>query len=213
MKKIILIFFLLVLFLPLSTKAAGLVPCGGSDDPSTIKDESLPCTVCDLLVLFQNVLDFAIKIAFLIVIIFIVYGGFCWIFSGGNEANIKTGQKIMTNAIIGLVIILCAWLIVNTVFWLIAQIGGEDKTGTWWHLECPNPAETPTEAPEAPIESVEPDNDGASEPATEPVSKCYDCAKKEGGPCTEEKCLSLGDCQFIHWTWLVWSNSCQPNSK
>lgn len=136
MKKLILIFFLLVLFLPLITKAAGLVPCGGTNDPSTEKDESLPCTVCDLLVLFQNVLDFAIKTAFLIVIIFIIYGGFRLIFSGGNEANIKTGQKIMTNAIIGLVIILCAWLIVNTVFWLIKTIGGKNYTGTWFHINC-----------------------------------------------------------------------------
>ena len=139
MKKSILIFFLLVLFIPLSTKAAGLVPCGGSDDPSTIKDESLPCTVCDLLVLFQNVLKKALEFAFLIVIVFIVYGGFCWIFSGGNEANIKTGQKIMTNAMIGLVIILCAWLIVNTVFWLIAEIGGTNYTNTWFKIDCENP--------------------------------------------------------------------------
>jgi len=128
MKKLILIFFLLVLFLPLITKAAGLVPCGGTGENE--------CTACDLVVLFQNVLKFALAIAFLIVIIFIVFGGFRWIFSGGNEANIKAGQQTITNALIGLAIILCAWLIVNTVFWLIAQTGGNDYTGTWWHLEC-----------------------------------------------------------------------------
>lgn len=196
MKKSILIFFLLVLFIPLSTKAAGLVPCGGSDDPSTIKDESLPCTVCDLLVLFQNVLKKALEFAFLIVIVFIVYGGFCWIFSGGNETNIKAGMKIITNAMIGLMIVLCAWLIVNTVFWLIAQIGGkEEYTGSWWHLECPNPAEAPAEAPEAPIESVEPDNGGTSEP-TEPVSKCYECGAGAMW-CTKAECDTLEGCTYF----------------
>jgi len=205
MKKLILIFFLLVLLLPLITKAAGLVPCGGEDED--------PCTFCDLLILFQNVLKFALVIVFLIVIVFIVYGGFRWIFSGGNEANIKAGMKIITNAIIGLMIVLCAWLIVNTVFWLIAQMGGkEEYTGSWWHLECPDILKNGVAPAEAPTELLEPNNGGASEP-TEPVSKCYDCAKKESGPCTEEKCLSLGDCHFIHWTWLVWSNDCQPNSK
>jgi len=137
MKKLILIFFLFVLFLPLISEGAGLVPCGRSeDDLSTPKNESSPCTACDLLVLLQNVLHFALTMAFLIVVIFAIYGGFRWIFSGGNEANIKAGQQIITNAIIGLVIILCAWLIVNTVFWLVAQTGGQDYTGTWFQLKC-----------------------------------------------------------------------------
>ena len=118
------IFFLLS---PLITGAAGLVPCGGPGDP---------CTACDLLVLAQNVLEFALKMAFLIIIGFIVYGGFRWIFSLGKEENLKAGQQIITNAIIGLIIILTAWIIVNTVFWFIAQAGGDDYTGTWYHIEC-----------------------------------------------------------------------------
>ena len=144
MKKLILILFLFVLFLPLITEAAGLVPCGRSeDDLSTPRNESSPCTTCDLLVLFQNVLKFALEIAFLIVVGFIIYGGFRWIFSAGNEVNIKAGQQTITNALIGLAIILCAWLIVNTVFWLVKTIGGADYTGTgtlpWFQLECTYP--------------------------------------------------------------------------
>lgn len=138
MKKLTLIFFLLVLFLPLITKSAGLVPCGRIDDPKTPDiNEGRPCTACDLLVLLQNVLKFAFVIAFLIVVGFIVYGGFRWIFSGGKEQNIKAGQQIITNAIIGIVIILTAWIIVNTIFWFIARAGGKDYTGTWYKIECP----------------------------------------------------------------------------
>ena len=129
MKKLILIFLLLVLFIPVITKAAGLVPCGGPEPEK-------PCTACDLLVLLQNVLHFALTMAFLIVVIFAIYGGFRWILSGGNEENIKAGQKTLSSALIGLVIILCAWLIVNTIFWLVKTMGGEDYTGSWWHLEC-----------------------------------------------------------------------------
>ena len=136
MKKLILIFLLLVLFIPAITKAAGLVPCGGPEPEK-------PCTACDLLVLLQNVLHFALTIAFLIVVIFAIVGGFRWILSGGNEENIKAGQKTLSSALIGLVIILCAWLIVNTVFWLVKTIGGEDYTGTgalpWFQLECTYP--------------------------------------------------------------------------
>jgi len=145
MKKLFIFAILFTLFIPVITSAAGLVPCGLSeDDPDTLMiNETTPCTACDLLVLFQNVLKFALEIAFLIVIGFIAYGGFRWIFSGGNETNIKAGQQIMTNAIIGLVIILCAWLIVNTVFWLIKTIGGTDYTGTWFKIECTYPESNP----------------------------------------------------------------------
>ena len=126
--KLIVFSLIILLFAPLSANAAGLVPCGGPSDP---------CTACDLLVLAQNVLQFALKMAFLIIIGFIVYGGFRWIFSLGKEENLKAGQQIILNAIIGLIIILTAWIIVNTVFWFIAQAGGDDYTGTWYHIECP----------------------------------------------------------------------------
>jgi len=131
-KLIVFSLLFLLFFAPILTSAATsiapLVPCGGEGDP---------CTACDLLILVQNVLEFALKMAFLIIIGFIVYGGFRWIFSLGKEENLKAGQQIITNAIIGLIIILTAWMIVNTVFWAIKQMGGDDYTGTWFHIECP----------------------------------------------------------------------------
>ena len=131
MKKLIIIFLLLVLFIPAITKAAGLVPCGGPEPEK-------PCTACDLLVLAENVIHFALISAFTIVIILAIMAGFRMIFSGGNEANIKAAQKSLSTALIGLAIILCSYLIVNTVFWLMAKIGGPDSdyTGSWWKLEC-----------------------------------------------------------------------------
>lgn len=132
MKKLIIIFLLLVLFIPAITKAAGLVPCGGPEPEK-------PCTACDLLVLAENVLHYALTLAFTIVVIFAIIAGFRLIFSGGNEVNIKAAQKSLSTALIGLAIILCSYLIVNTVFWLMAQIGGDDYTNDWWHLECTYP--------------------------------------------------------------------------
>ena len=126
--KIISYISIFFIILPLTVGAAGLVPCGGPNEKA--------CEVCDLLVLVQNVLEFALNMAFLIIIGFVVYGGFRWIFSLGKEENLKAGQQIITNAIIGLIIILTAWIIVNTVFWTIKQMGGDDYTGTWFHIEC-----------------------------------------------------------------------------
>lgn len=120
-----------IICLPLLVLAQGLVPhCGGEGEPD--------CTLCHLLELAQNVLNFAIEMAFLIVVIFIVYGGLRWIFSGGKPENITTGQKLITNAIVGIVIILSAWLIVNTVFWFVYKIGVDPDyySGTWYDIEC-----------------------------------------------------------------------------
>ena len=130
MKKLIIIFLLLTLFIPVITSAAGLVPCGGPDEN--------PCTACDLLVLAENVIHFTLITAFAIVVILAITAGFRMIFSGGNEANIKAAQKSLATALIGLTIILCSYLIVNTIFWLMAKIGGpeSDYTGTWWQLKC-----------------------------------------------------------------------------
>jgi len=125
-----LIFIILLVTFSLGNiiQAKGLVPCGGPEEEE--------CTACHLLVLVQNVVDFVIKGAIFICIVLIIYGGFRWLFSFGKQENIVAGQKAILNAIIGLVIVLVAWLIVNTIFWLIAYVGGENYTGSWWHLEC-----------------------------------------------------------------------------
>jgi len=121
------------LLFPLFASADGLVPCGGPGED--------PCTTCDLLVLLQNIIKFGVKMATFVVIGSVVYGGFRWILSGGNQANIQAGQKAIMSAVIGFIIILSAWLIVNTVFWLIAQAGGDDEyIGTWYKIECEMPS-------------------------------------------------------------------------
>lgn len=103
----------------------GLVPC-----------EGLSCSICDLLVLVQNVINFVLQLVFWICIVIIIAGAFVWMLSFGNQKNITTGQKMITNAIIGLAIVLLAWLIINTFFWLIASMGGMNMIKSWAHLEC-----------------------------------------------------------------------------
>jgi len=136
-KELIIFSFLFFLLLvPFMAQADSswwpLVQCGGGPPQPD-------CTFCDLLELAQRVLHFAMLMAFLVVVVLIVYGGFRWIFSVGKEENIREGQRIITNAIVGLIIILCAWLIVNTAFWFVAQVGVDPEyyTGTWYNIECP----------------------------------------------------------------------------
>lgn len=48
----------------------------------------------------------------LIAVIMILIGGFKWMTAGGNEEKIESAKKLLTSAIIGLVIVLLAWAIV-----------------------------------------------------------------------------------------------------
>jgi hypothetical protein len=47
-------------------------------------------------------------------------GAFLMVASGGSEANLAAGKKIMKAALIGLAIILASWMILSTVIWFIA---------------------------------------------------------------------------------------------
>lgn len=204
-KEFIVFFTLILLFTPILTSAAGLVPCGGPGESA--------CNACHLLILVQNVLEVALRMAFLIIIGFIVYGGFRWIFSLGKEENLKAGQQIITNAIIGLIIILTAWIIVNTVFWTIKQMGGDDYTGTWFHIECPEPGSI-LDLPEQSSISIDDLDtiDQIAEP--EPESNCTDCGGYllDGNICDEAECLSLGNCEYYNY--IAWpGGSCEPKQN
>jgi ABC-type glycerol-3-phosphate transport system substrate-binding protein len=88
--------------------AAGLVPCGDKGDP--------PCTFTDLMKLIENVMNFLIfTIGVPAAAIAIMIGGWLIVTAGGNESKISNGKKIVRAAVIGLVIVLGAWLIVKTI--------------------------------------------------------------------------------------------------
>ena len=55
-------------------------------------------------------------------ILLIVYGGYYWMFSGGNEQKVETAKKILLNAIIGLVIVLLSASITFFVFKALGAI-------------------------------------------------------------------------------------------
>jgi len=127
--RLIIFFVLLSLLFPLPAYNKGLVPCGGPDERE--------CTACDLLVLVQNVMNFVLKAAFIICIVLIIYGGFRWMFSFGNQSNISLGQKVIVSAIFGLIIVLASWIIVNTILWFLSpKIEGVDIKSSWFKLEC-----------------------------------------------------------------------------
>jgi hypothetical protein len=51
----------------------------------------------------------------IIAVVIILYGGFVWLTAAGNEDKVSTAKKIIAAGIIGLIIILAAFLIVSFV--------------------------------------------------------------------------------------------------
>lgn len=55
----------------------------------------------------------------IIFLILIMYGGFVWMTSGGNETKVYRAKKILTNSVVGMVIILCSYAITRFVFEMV----------------------------------------------------------------------------------------------
>lgn len=51
----------------------------------------------------------------IIAVVFIIYGGYLYITSAGNEESAEKGKNTMVNAIIGIVIIVLSYVIVNVI--------------------------------------------------------------------------------------------------
>jgi hypothetical protein len=82
-------------------------PC----DPST----GLRCTETSLPQLFRTIINWALGIAFGLAVIFLIIGGFRYLTAGGNEGAAEAGRKYVINALIGIVIIILSYVIVNIV--------------------------------------------------------------------------------------------------
>ncbi|MFH1668260.1 MAG: hypothetical protein ABH884_04555, partial [Candidatus Komeilibacteria bacterium] len=75
----------------------------------------------DLRVVIINLIRFALGFLGLVMVILILYGGFLWMTSGGDQTKIAKARRLLTSAIIGSIIILSAFIIASFV---INIIGG-----------------------------------------------------------------------------------------
>ncbi len=74
------------------------------------------CTICHIAVLVINLTTFLMKnIAFPAAVLLITIGGLTLLTAGPSEGRRTTGKKIITTTIVGLIIVLVAWIGVDTV--------------------------------------------------------------------------------------------------
>jgi hypothetical protein len=106
-----------------------LVPCNGPE-----------CNACLLVQLGENLLNWLIGVLMVIFSIIIAWAGFKLVISGGNVQAKSEAKSMITNALIGLIVVLAGWLIVDTAMRMLL-VGGEGKLNSkpWSTIECVDP--------------------------------------------------------------------------
>ncbi|KPJ54757.1 hypothetical protein AMJ47_03350 [Parcubacteria bacterium DG_72] len=150
MKKILLVWFLVFLLLPVfasaqrtcpaCTEPGGMVPCGRKcDDPSTPRDECLPCTLCDFFVMIDRMIDNIILKPLTPVLITLIIGIMvitAYARKGAPEIINKI-KRALAGVVIGVIIIYAAWVI---VYMVLLATGAVTWSGlnNLWIINCPS---------------------------------------------------------------------------
>lgn len=127
-KSAIIAFGIMVLALT----AISIVPATGfaqslitpNDQPSLISSQT--GGQGDLREFVKTVLNFVLGFLGFICVLFVIYAGFLYVTSQGDEEATGKAKKIITNAVIGIIIILASFAIVNTAL----TVGGGASSST-----------------------------------------------------------------------------------
>lgn len=103
---------------PVFAQSSGFI--NPNDNPSAVSSATGGQGNARQLVL--TIVNFFLTFLGLLAVVMIIYGGFLYVSAGGKEDKIETGKKIIMYAVIGIIIILLSFAIVNTV--LNAGTGG-----------------------------------------------------------------------------------------
>ena len=102
--------------------AAGLVPCGGTGQS--------PCTWCHFGDLAIRIINFMMYLVFPLAAAMIVMGGIFIMTSSGSSDRFSRGKEIITSAVIGILIALLSWIIIDTIISTLA-VGFKGIVGPW----------------------------------------------------------------------------------
>lgn len=101
------------------------------------------CGTCNLVLLGNAVIKWVIGFLFIMFAVLMTVAGFKLVTSGGNPAAKDAAKDSFTNAIIGLLIVLSAWLMVDTLIrGLVSSDGVVNGRFFWSEVECTT--QTPT---------------------------------------------------------------------
>jgi len=97
----------------------GIVPCN-------------LCTLCHLIIGFQNIVKWLMGLLFTATILFITVSGVLYMVSSGNKALMDWAKNALTYSLMGFALFLGAWLIVASVLTAL----GYKQAGSWSTFSC-----------------------------------------------------------------------------
>lgn len=83
-------------------------------------DTGVRCSEGSIASIFRLIINWALAIAFIAAVVMLIYGGFLYITSAGNTDNATKGKTAIVNALIGIVIIVLSYIIVQIVYRFVA---------------------------------------------------------------------------------------------
>jgi len=125
--KIIPLLTLTLFLLAPETVSAQLVPLVPLVQCDGVKVE---CDLCAFVQMFDRIEKWLVAILTLVAVMLMVYAGFKMVSSTGNPSAVQEAKKLLVNVLIGFVIVLAAWVIVDTL--LKALMGDTAQVGRIW---------------------------------------------------------------------------------
>lgn len=143
-KKIFFVILALALIVPglvwaqIWTPADPLVPCGGDYYDSNNELHPRPvCDQCELLHLLKNVIDFIMFYASpMLAVLFMIIGGVYMMLGGARPDFLAKGKGIFKDTLIGVLIVMLAWLFTNTLIRSLADPARIQDNGNWFSFSC-----------------------------------------------------------------------------
>ena len=89
---------------------------GGGAEGATCNIRPYHCTICDGAIVTVNIIELLLALGVIIAVLITLYGGVRLMTAGGSQTQLSQAKGIIRDAVIGLIIVSCAWLIVATVF-------------------------------------------------------------------------------------------------
>jgi len=114
-------------FIPslVSAQTQGFVQCG----------YDRMCNACDLILLVNNLVTWLFSVLAIFAVLALMVAGFRLVVSGGNTNAWEGAKQMFTNVVIGFVIIISAWLIVDTIMKAFLDPSFKSGFGMWNSLD------------------------------------------------------------------------------
>lgn len=132
-----------VFYAPFTVSAQGLVSCGQNVYTVNEGDQICTygeCTTCDILKTAQLIINFFVLVCVLVATVLFVNAGVLYLGASANPGNVSRAHKIFFNTVIGLIIILSAWLVIGVIMTTLANDTGQ-FIGPWDTILCNNEQE------------------------------------------------------------------------